>query len=94
MLLPLLFILQITFVSGMTARERPISFKDRTEAKLYCMKNYLSCFERNRCHMKKYKELKQICQKNYSECMEFCKVMFDRLDSEDFIPHRFLHLND
>ena len=86
-LLLLLLLSQTSLVNG-AMRLRRVSIQERTEAKIYCLDKYLKCFRKNRCHLEKYKKLKQTCYRNYAKCMKFCKVMFDRIDANDFIPRR------
>ena len=91
-LLLLLLLSQTSLVTG-ARRKTPLSIERRTEAKLYCIDKYARCLRMNRCHIKKNKTLKRICERNYTECMKFYKVMFERLDANDFVARRWLNMD-
>jgi len=91
-LLLLLLLSQTSLVTGEN-RLRRISTKERAEAKSYCVGKYMKCFRKNRCHLEKFKQLKKLCSRNYAECMEFCQVMFDRIDANDFLARKWLDMD-
>ena len=88
-----MFLLLATLVSC-TYRADAITVKERDAAKAHCINQYLNCYRLNRCGEKKYEYRIKYCNKQYTECVRFSKLMFDRISADDFIPPRFLGIDD
>ena len=87
--------------AGHINRRRPAGFKDgikypmagdkitmteAQECRVYCVKKYFNCYEKNQCHMKKNEHRIEACKQVYKECMLYCKDMLHRIETGDFPP--------
>ncbi|KAI0208560.1 hypothetical protein LSAT2_006760 [Lamellibrachia satsuma] len=59
---------------------------ERQECRIHCTKEYFTCFEGKRCHLKQNKNRIEECKEEYNECMQRCFRMLERIKKNDF-PH-------
>ena len=65
-----------------------IILTEKQECRVHCTKEYFTCFEGKRCHMKQNKHLIEECKEEYNECMRRCLRMLERIENDDFPPPR------
>ena len=56
---------------------------ERQGCRIHCTKEYFTCFEGKRCHMKQNKHLIEECKEEYNECMRRCLDMIRRIENEE-----------
>ena len=96
-------LLETLATSGRTRHAHPRGFNDnnkyfmegkriimteRQECRVHCTKEYFTCFEGKRCHMKQNEHRIEECKEEYNECMRRCLDMIRRLENDEFPPPR------
>jgi len=63
-----------------------IIMTEMQECRVFCIKKYYNCYEKNQCALKKNEHRVKYCRKLYTDCMAYCKYMIRRMEIDDFPP--------
>ena len=63
-----------------------IIMTETQKCRVYCLRKYYECFEKNDCYQKENKHRIEYCKKDYKECMRYSMEMMRKIELDDFIP--------